>query len=78
MRVEGVDYGGLIEDVGDQLSAQIPVQQRVSVVHGDYRLDNTVLDEQGEVRAILDWEICTLGDPVADLGLLFVYWAEAV
>jgi aminoglycoside phosphotransferase (APT) family kinase protein len=76
MRVEGVDYGGLIEDVGDQLSAQIPVQQRVSVVHGDYRLDNTVLDEQGKVRAILDWEICTLGDPVADLGLLFVYWAE--
>jgi aminoglycoside phosphotransferase (APT) family kinase protein len=76
MHVEGVEYGGIVEAVGDQLSAQIPVQQRVSVVHGDYRLDNTVLDEQGAVRAILDWEICTLGDPVADLGLLLVYWAE--
>jgi proteasome assembly chaperone (PAC2) family protein len=39
--------------------ASIPTQQRVSVVHGDYRLDNTVLDEHGAVRAILDWEICT-------------------
>jgi aminoglycoside phosphotransferase (APT) family kinase protein len=48
----------------------------VSVVHGDYRLDNTVLDANGGVRAILDWEICTLGDPIADLGLLLVYWAE--
>jgi aminoglycoside phosphotransferase (APT) family kinase protein len=76
MHVEGVDHGGLIEAVGDELSARIPLQQRVSVVHGDYRLDNTVLDENGRVRAILDWEICTLGDPIADLGLLMVYWAE--
>jgi aminoglycoside phosphotransferase (APT) family kinase protein len=76
MHVEGVDHGGLIEAVGAELSAQIPSQQRVSVVHGDYRLDNMVLDENGRVRAILDWEICTLGDPMADLGLLMVYWAE--
>ena len=76
MYVEGVDHGGLIEAVGDELSAKIPLQQRVSVVHGDYRLDNTVLDQRGQVRAILDWEICTLGDPIADLGLLMVYWAE--
>ena len=76
MHVEGVDHGGLIEAVGDELKAQIPTQQRVSVVHGDYRLDNTVLDDAGRVRAILDWEICTLGDPIADLGLLMVYWAE--
>jgi aminoglycoside phosphotransferase (APT) family kinase protein len=76
MQVEGVDYGGIVEAVGDQLNARIPLQQRVSVVHGDYRLDNTVLDERGAVRAILDWEICTLGDPIADLGLLLVYWSE--
>jgi aminoglycoside phosphotransferase (APT) family kinase protein len=76
MHVEGVDHGGLIEAVGDELNAKIPAQQRVSVVHGDYRLDNTVLDDAGRVRAILDWEICTLGDPIADLGLLMVYWAE--
>jgi aminoglycoside phosphotransferase (APT) family kinase protein len=76
MGVEGVDYGGLVEAVGDQLAAHIPPQQRVAVVHGDYRLDNTVLTEDGRVRAILDWEICTLGDPLADLGMLLVYWAE--
>ncbi|MGA2295860.1 MAG: phosphotransferase family protein [Acidimicrobiales bacterium] len=76
MQVEGVEHGGLIEEVGDQLAASIPSQQRVSVVHGDYRLDNTVLDDEGRVKAILDWEICTLGDPMADLGVLLDYWAE--
>ena len=76
MQVEGVDHGGLVEWVGDALAKRIPKQQRTSVVHGDYRLDNVVLDDQGAVKAILDWEICTLGDPLADLGLLMVYWAE--
>ena len=76
MRVEGVDHGNLVGDVGDALAASIPVQQRTSIVHGDYRLDNTVLNDRGEVSAILDWEICTLGDPMADVGLLLVYWAE--
>jgi aminoglycoside phosphotransferase (APT) family kinase protein len=45
-------------------------------VHGDYRLDNCMLDDQGRVAAVLDWELCTLGDPLADLGLLCVYWAD--
>ena len=76
MAVDGVDHGGLVERVGDELAARIPIQQRATIVHGDYRLDNTVLDDAGRVRAILDWEICTLGDPLADLGLLLVYWAE--
>jgi aminoglycoside phosphotransferase (APT) family kinase protein len=76
MQVEGVDHGGLVERVSDELAARIPAQQRTSVVHGDYRMDNVVLDDGGAVKAILDWEICTLGDPLADLGLLMVYWAE--
>jgi aminoglycoside phosphotransferase (APT) family kinase protein len=76
-RVEGVDHGGLVERVGDELARRIPAQQRTSIVHGDYRLDNVVLDDRGEVRAILDWELCTLGDPLADVGLLMVYWAES-
>ena len=76
MRVEGFDHQELVETVGDRLAGSIPPQQRVAVVHGDYRLDNTVLDATGHVRAILDWEICTLGDPMADVGLLLVYWAE--
>ena len=76
MKVEGVDHPNVVEEVGDELARSIPVQQRVAVVHGDYRLDNTVLDHEGKVRAILDWEICTLGDPMADLGVLLCYWTE--
>jgi aminoglycoside phosphotransferase (APT) family kinase protein len=76
-RVEGVDHETLVEEVGDELARSIPTQQRVTVVHGDYRLDNTVLDDEGKVRAILDWEICTLGDPMADVGVLLCYWSEA-
>jgi aminoglycoside phosphotransferase (APT) family kinase protein len=76
MHVEGVDHGGLVERVSDELARRVPVQQRTSVVHGDYRMDNVVLNDQGAVRAILDWELCTLGDPLADVGLLLDYWAE--
>ena len=76
MQVDGVDHGDLVGRVGDELAARIPKQQRTSVVHGDYRMDNVILDDSGAVRAILDWEICTLGDPLADLGLLMVYWAD--
>jgi aminoglycoside phosphotransferase (APT) family kinase protein len=76
MQVEGVDHDGLVDGVSDDLSRRIPKQQRTSVVHGDYRMDNVVLADDGSVRAILDWEICTLGDPLADLGLLMVYWAD--
>ena len=76
MHVDGVDHGGIVEAVGDRLAASIPNQQRVAIVHGDYRLDNTVLSADGRVRAILDWEICTLGDPMADVGVLLCYWSE--
>ena len=76
MQVEGVDHGGLVERVSDELARRIPKQQRTSVVHGDYRMDNVVLADDGTVKAILDWEICTLGDPLADVGLLMVYWAD--
>jgi len=76
MRVEGVEQGAIVGEVGEALARSVPPQQRVSVVHGDYRLDNTVLNDDGSVRAILDWEICTLGDPLADIGLLCDYWAD--
>ncbi len=74
--VDGRPGPAVIDRVHQLLASRIPEQQGVSIVHGDYRLDNTVLDDQGGVQAILDWEICTLGDPLADLGLLLVYWAE--
>jgi aminoglycoside phosphotransferase (APT) family kinase protein len=75
--VDGVDTATIISTIHDRLAADIPPQVGTTIVHGDYRLDNTVLGPDGSVRAVLDWEICTLGDPLADLGLLMVYWTEA-
>ncbi|MEJ6740000.1 MAG: phosphotransferase family protein, partial [Actinomycetota bacterium] len=60
-----------------RLSNSIPPQGPATIVHGDYRLDNCIVDDSGTVIAVLDWELCTLGDPLADLGFMFVYWAEA-
>jgi aminoglycoside phosphotransferase (APT) family kinase protein len=60
-----------------RLSEAVPQQGPATIVHGDYRLDNCIVDEDGNVIAVLDWELCTLGDPMADLGFMFVYWAEA-
>jgi aminoglycoside phosphotransferase (APT) family kinase protein len=77
MAVDGVDHGGLVEEVGAALAASVPEQRGTVIVHGDYRLDNVVLDPNGAVAAVLDWEICTLGDPMADVGLLMVYWVSA-
>jgi len=74
--VDGHPGPAVVDRVHELLADRIPEQQGASIVHGDYRLDNTVLDDRGTVRAILDWEISTLGDPLADLGLLLVYWAE--
>lgn len=64
----------LVDSVYEELMKRIPEQGEATIVHGDYRLDNTMVDAQGNVIAVLDWEICTLGDPMADLGLLMVYW----
>jgi aminoglycoside phosphotransferase (APT) family kinase protein len=66
----------LVEDVHDRLVARIPDQGPAAIVHGDYRLDNMILSPAGEIAAVVDWELCTLGDPLADVGMLAVYWAE--
>jgi aminoglycoside phosphotransferase (APT) family kinase protein len=66
----------LVAEVHDRLAARIPEQGAATIVHGDYRLDNMILDPAGGVAAVVDWELCTLGDPLADVGLLLVYWAE--
>ena len=63
-----------VDEVHAGLLENIPEQGPATIVHGDYRLDNCMVDGDGNVVAVLDWEICTLGDPLADLGLLMVYW----
>jgi aminoglycoside phosphotransferase (APT) family kinase protein len=65
-----------IDEVHARLAAQMPAQLRSSIVHGDFRLDNCLLAPDCSVAAVLDWELCTLGDPLADLGMLMVYWAR--
>lgn len=61
------------------LEATVPPQQARTIVHGDFRLDNTVLHptRPGVILAVLDWELSTLGDPLADLGSMLAYWSDA-
>lgn len=67
-----------VEKIHDILKENTPEQKYSGIVHADYRLDNCVLDENtGEIRAVLDWELCTLGDTMADIGIFAAYWAES-
>jgi aminoglycoside phosphotransferase (APT) family kinase protein len=67
-----------LDALAARLAETVPQTQRDGVVHGDFRLDNCLLDPDtpGRIRAVLDWEMSTLGDPLADLGMLYVYWPE--
>ena len=67
-----------IDELARRLRAALPESPAPTIVHGDYRLDNTMLapDDPGRVVAVLDWEMATLGDPLADMGLFLVYWAR--
>ena len=62
-----------LESATNLLLDYIPPQQTVGIVHGDYRLDN-VRVKDNEVAAVLDWELCTLGDPLADMGTVIASW----
>jgi aminoglycoside phosphotransferase (APT) family kinase protein len=67
----------VVDEVAERLAADIPAAGPARIVHGDYRLDNVMVSpDDGSVRAVLDWELCTLGDPLADVGMLLVYWTE--
>jgi aminoglycoside phosphotransferase (APT) family kinase protein len=65
-----------VDELRRLLQERLPAQADSTIVHGDYRLDNTMLsqDDPGRIAAVLDWEMSTLGDPLADVGLLMVYW----
>ena len=66
-----------IDEVARRLREHLPVQQGVSIAHGDFRFGNCLTNvDNGRIEAVLDWELCTLGDPLADLGYLGVYWYD--
>ena len=66
-----------IDEVAAHLRTRIPVQQSVAIAHGDFRFGNCLTDvSTGRIAAVLDWELCTLGDPLADVGYLGVYWYD--
>jgi aminoglycoside phosphotransferase (APT) family kinase protein len=68
----------LVQEVGEWLASNMPVSPAATIVHGDYRLGNTMVanDPPGRLVAIFDWELSTIGDPLADLGYMTVTWAE--
>jgi aminoglycoside phosphotransferase (APT) family kinase protein len=69
----------LVAEVGALLAAGIPESGPATVVHGDFRLGNVMLapDHPARVLAVLDWELSTIGDPLADLGYLVATWTDA-
>ena len=64
-----------VERLVDALAARVPEQARESVVHGDFRVDNTIIDadDPARIAAVVDWEMSTLGDPLTDVALMCVY-----
>ncbi|GAB7004948.1 phosphotransferase family protein [Nocardioides sp. AN3] len=68
----------LLEDLTERLWQHVPPQTETTLVHGDLHLRNVIMSPQtNEVAAVLDWELSTLGDPLADVGTLLAYWPAA-
>jgi aminoglycoside phosphotransferase (APT) family kinase protein len=67
-----------VETVGEWLRTHLPEQGQATIVHGDYRLGNTMyeLEAPARLNAIFDWEMCTIGDPLADVGYLTTLWVD--
>jgi aminoglycoside phosphotransferase (APT) family kinase protein len=72
----GLAVHPLLKSVADRLSTAVPPQRVTTLVHGDFKVGNMVLGDGGTIRAVLDWELATLGDPIADLGWLLASWSE--
>jgi aminoglycoside phosphotransferase (APT) family kinase protein len=65
-----------VDEVASLLRDNMPEQRDVAIVHGDYRFGNCLTNvSEGRIAAVLDWELCTLGDPLADVGYMGVYWS---
>lgn len=67
-----------VESLSGWLKQHMPAQSGATLIHNDYKFDNMVLDARDitQVKGVLDWEMCTLGDPLSDLGTAIAYWVE--
>lgn len=76
--ISGEDRNPLVEELHDRLLASDPgeIGLEAHLVHGDYHIDNAVLNPNFSVKAVLDWELATLGHPIADLAWALIFWAE--
>lgn len=68
-----------LERVETWLSTHMPAQRYSALIHNDYKYDNLIFDSHdvSQIRAVLDWEMATLGDPLMDLGVMLAYWVDA-
>ena len=62
------------DELHRRLAESVPAESAAGIVHGDFRLDNVLVDDADQVAAVLDWEMATLGDPLTDLALMLVYF----
>lgn len=77
VRAADVRHLPLLDQLHDRLERTVPLEQaRPALVHGDYRFDNVVLGSDHRIAAVLDWELSTIGDPVADIVWSLQYWAD--
>jgi aminoglycoside phosphotransferase (APT) family kinase protein len=65
-----------MEVASELLKNSVPIPQRVAILHNDYKLDNTMVGDDGSLVAVFDWDMATRGDPLVDLGTLLAYWAQ--
>ncbi len=73
---EGPGALGDVDAVGRWLTDHCPAQARTGIIHGDYHIGNGIFGEDGALRAVVDWEMATLGDPLVDLGRILISWPD--
>lgn len=68
-----------MDEVGDRLEANVPAESTHAIVHGDYKLDKVAVSPGADLElvGVFGWEMSTLGDPLADVAWLLLYWREA-
>lgn len=67
----------LVDELAEMFVTRMPTETETVLVHGDYGLHNVIVGKDGNVRTVLDWELSSVGDPLADLGQMIAYWTES-